>query len=62
MPDTKTIEDKINGLTGDAKTEASGIYEQIKKMLTDFNASDKLEGWKEKLEPLIKQLKEKLGL
>ena len=52
----------INGLTGDAKTEATKLYDDIKKMLGDFTASDKLEGWKEKLEPMIKKLKDMLKL
>lgn len=62
LTDMKMLEDKVNGLTGDAKKGASDTLDQIKKLVADFMASDKLEGWKEKLEPLVKKLKDTLKI
>src|SRR5262245_2884701 len=45
------IEEKIKGLTGDAKSTATTKLDDLKKLITDFMAAtpDKLEGLKTKI-------------
>jgi hypothetical protein len=60
--DMKMFEDKIKGLSGDAQKDATTKFDAVKAMIADFMKGDKLEGWKEKLEPLVASLKKSVGL
>jgi hypothetical protein len=58
------IEDKINGLSGDAKTKASEKLEEVKKLLEEVKAAapDKWESLKSKLATAFDALKKTVGM
>jgi hypothetical protein len=58
------IEDKIKGLSGDAKTKASEKLEEVKKLLEEAKtaAPDKWEALKSKLAAAFDELKKMVGI
>jgi hypothetical protein len=58
------IEEKIKGLTGDAKATATTKLDDLKTLITDFMAAtpDKLEGLKTKVTESVAELKKMVGL
>jgi len=58
------IEEKIKGLSGDALTKAKEKYEQVKKMIAEFQAAgpEKWESLKDGLTKAFAELKTMVGL
>ena len=58
------IEEKINGLSGDAKSKAQEKFEELKKSLAEFKstAPDKWESLKAKAMEQYEELKKMLGM